>query len=72
MDNNNLMKYKGYEGSIEFSETDGVYFGKVQHVDSLISYEGATQSALLDDFHRAVDDYLALCEAEHREPEVPH
>lgn len=53
-----LMEYKGYEGSIEFSEEDGVYYGKVQNVDSLISYEGTTPAELLDDFHKAVDDYL--------------
>ena len=66
------MNYRGYEGSIEFSEADGIYFGKVQNVDSLISYEGATQDELLDDFHKAVDDYLALCEADHKQPETPH
>lgn len=60
------MEYKGYEGSIEFSEEDGVYFGKVQNVDSLISYEGATPVELLVDFHKAVDDYLTQCEADHR------
>ena len=67
-----LMNYRGYEGSIEFSEADGIYFGKVQNVDSLLSYEGATQDELLDDFHKAVDDYLALCEADHKQPETPH
>ena len=36
----NTMEYKGYVGSIEFSESDGVFFGKVQGIRSLISYEG--------------------------------
>lgn len=67
-----LMEYKGYKGSREFSEADGVYFGKVQQVESLISYEGATQTELLEDFHKAVDNYLALCEMEHRQPDIPH
>lgn len=34
------MTYKGYVGSVEFSDADGVFFGKVQGVRSLISYEG--------------------------------
>ena len=37
---NNIMEYKGYVGSVEFSEKDGLFFGKVQGIRSLISYEG--------------------------------
>ena len=66
---NNTMKYKGYIGSVEFSETDCVFYGKVQGIRSLISYEGSTASELLQDFHDAVDDYLALCESEGKTPE---
>ena len=69
---NNIMQYKGYVGSVEFSENDGVYIGKVQGVCSLISYEGITVQELLDDFHGAVDDYLSLCAEEGTEPEIAH
>ena len=69
---NNIMQYKGYVGSVEFSENDNVRFGKVQGIRSLISYEGTTVQELLDDFHGAVDDYLALCAEEGIEPEVPY
>ena len=65
----NTMEYKGYVGNVEFSEEDEVFFGKVIGIRSLISYEGATARELIKDFHDAVDDYLALCEAEGREPE---
>ena len=37
---NNIMEYKGYVGSVEFSEKDEVFYGKVQGIRSLISYEG--------------------------------
>ena len=36
----NTMEYKGYVGSVEFSEEDGIFFGKVMGIRSLISYEG--------------------------------
>ena len=36
----NVIEYKGYVGSIEFSEEDCIFFGKVQGIRSLISYEG--------------------------------
>ena len=69
---NNTMEYKGYVGSIEFSEPDGVFFGKVQGIRSLISYEGTNAKELVEDFHGAVDDYLSLCEAEGETPEVAY
>lgn len=66
---NNTMEYKNYVGSVEFSEADEVFFGKVQGVRALISYEGTTAKELVADFHDAVEAYLALCEAEGKEPE---
>ena len=65
----NTMEYKNYVGSVEFSERDGVFFGKVMGIRSLISYEGTTAKELVEDFHGAVDDYLELCAAEGKEPE---
>ena len=69
---NNTMEYKGYVGSVEFSENDGVLYGKVQGIRSLISYEGTTVAELVADFHGAVGDYFTLCEEEGTEPEVAY
>lgn len=55
---NNTIQYKGYVGSVEFSEEDGLFYGKVMGIRSLISYEGETARELIDDFHAAVDDYF--------------
>lgn len=65
----NTMEYKNYVGSVEFSESDGVFFGKVMGIRAMISYEGTTAKELVEDFHGAVDDYLELCEEEGKEPE---
>ena len=69
---NNLLSYKGYIGSIEFSEEDGVFFGKVLGIRALISYEGTNAKELVEDFHAAIDDYLTLCADEGIEPEVAY
>ncbi len=66
---NNTIEYKGYIGSVEFSENDGVFFGKVLGIRSLISYEGTNANELIEDFHGAVDDYLAECEESGKSPE---
>ena len=68
----NTIEYKGYVGSIEFSEADGVFFGKVQGIRSLVSYEGTNAAELVEDFHGAVDDYLALCAEDGTAPEMAY
>lgn len=55
----NTIEYKGYIGTMEFSENDGVYYGKVQGIRSLISYEGNDIGELISDFHGAIDEYLS-------------
>lgn len=65
----NTMEYKGYIGSVEFSEVDEVFFGQVQGIRSLISYEGTNAKELIKDFHGAIDDYLNFCKEEGIEPE---
>ena len=69
---NNIMEYKGYIGSVEFSERDELFYGKVQGIRSLISYEGSTAAELVADFHGAVDDYLTLCKEEGTKPEIAY
>lgn len=66
---NNTMEYKGYVGSVEFSEEDALFYGKVLGIRALISYEGTNAAELVADFHGAVDDYLELCAQSGTEPE---
>lgn len=66
---NNTMEYKGYVGSVEFSEEDALFYGKVLGIRALISYEGTNAAELVTDFHGAVDDYLELCAQTGTEPE---
>ena len=65
------LHYKGYTGSLEFSETDAVFHGKVIGIKSLISFEGDSVTAITGDFHNAVDEYLAFCAEKRKEPEKP-
>ncbi len=66
---NNMIEYKGYIGTVEFSESDNLFYGKVLGIRALISYEGQNAKELLEDFHNAVDDYLELCKSQNVEPE---
>ncbi|MDR2168217.1 MAG: type II toxin-antitoxin system HicB family antitoxin [Clostridiales bacterium] len=68
---NNYLHYKDYIGSVEFSEEDAVFFGKVLGVKSLISFEGDSVMALIEDFRNSVDEYLDFCAEVGKEPESP-
>ena len=34
------LKYKGFVGSVAFSEEDNVFFGKIDGIDGLVNFEG--------------------------------
>ncbi len=68
-----LLKYKGYTGSVEFSEEDNCLFGKVQGLrGTLISYEGDTVEDIRQDFQNMIDSYLESCKARGVEPARPY
>ncbi len=66
-----FMKYKGYQGSVEYSAEDHVLFGKVMFIKSLLIYEGETLSELETMFHQTIDEYLKECEEEGIAPNIP-
>ena len=67
------LKYKGYIGSVEYSEDDKCLFGRVQGMlKDRISYEGSTVEELTADFEGAVDDYLQLCTEKGVKPRKPY
>ena len=54
------LKYKDYTGSIEWSEVDGIYHGKLLGISDLIMYEGSSLEELEEYFNEAVDDYMDM------------
>lgn len=65
----NTMTYKGYLGSVAYSEKDNVFFGKIEGINGMVNFEGESVKELTDAFHEAVDDYLAYCKEEGIEPD---
>jgi len=65
----NTLKYKGYIGSVSYSEPDKVFYGKIEGIDGLVNYEGESVAELTASFHEAVDDYLAFCEDHNWKPQ---
>jgi len=68
----NTLTYNGYTGSVDFSEEDNVFFGKLEGINALVNYEGESVSELKSAFREAVDDYLEFCKEEGLTPEKPY
>ena len=66
-----MLEYKGYLGSVEYSEADGVFHGRVLGITDHITYEGESVRKLKDGFEEAVEDYFEGCVEVGKNPEKP-
>jgi predicted HicB family RNase H-like nuclease len=65
------LEYKGYSGSVEYSAEDRCLHGKIIGIRDLVSYEGRRVDDLEKNFRAAIDEYLAFCKAENKQPDQP-
>ena len=65
----NTIEYNGYIGSIEYSPEDKCFFGKLEMIDDIVTFEAHTAQELEENFHNAVDEYIATCKTLGREPQ---
>ncbi|WP_455156373.1 type II toxin-antitoxin system HicB family antitoxin [Treponema socranskii] len=56
-----ILQYKDFIGSVHFNAADEIFFGKIEGIDDLVSFEGNTVSELKQAFEEAVNDYIILC-----------
>ena len=71
MKKNNLLKYKGFYGSVSFDEEVKILYGKIEFIRDLVNYEAKDIEALVIAFHKAIDDYLVDCRNAQKEPDKP-
>ena len=65
----NTLKYKDFLGSVEYSDGDNCFFGKIIGTTDLITFEGDSVETLKAAFAEAVEDYLTLCKEVGKEPQ---
>ncbi|MDI6794017.1 MAG: type II toxin-antitoxin system HicB family antitoxin [bacterium] len=68
---NDTLTYQGLIGSVHFSPDDDVFYGKIEEINDLVTFEGHTPEGLIKAFQEAVDDYISLCVESAKEPERP-
>jgi len=55
---NASLSYKGFIGSVHFSTDDRVFFGKIEGIDDLATFEGTTVDELEEAFKYMVDKQI--------------
>lgn len=66
-----ILEYKGFQGSVDFSLEDNILYGKILHIDDLVSYDADSVAEVFEAFKEAVDDYLKMCEETGKAPNKP-
>ncbi len=56
-----VLQYKDFIGSVHYSAEDDVFFGKIEGISDLITFEGTHVNELKESFQEAVDDYIDIC-----------
>lgn len=69
---NNLLCHGKYYGSVEVDTDDNILYGKILHINDLVSYHGETVPELKENFLAAVDNYLETCSELGVEPDKPY
>ncbi len=64
-----ILTYKGFIGSVHFSNEDKVFHGKIEGIDDLVTFEARSVDGLIKAFQNEVDDYMALCKELGKKPE---
>ena len=67
----NTLTYKDYIGSVSFSAEDEVFYGKIEHINDLITFESGNAHEIKSAFEEAVDEYISFCEEKGVKPDKP-
>jgi predicted HicB family RNase H-like nuclease len=60
-----VITYKGFIGSVHFASEDRVFYGRVEGINDLISFEGKTVDELEEGFKYMVDEHIKDCKKNH-------
>lgn len=64
----NTLEYKGYFAKVEYIKEDEILFGKIEGIDDLVTFQSDKASEIKNEFIKAVEDYLILCDELGKEP----
>jgi len=57
----NILKYNDFIATVKYSEEDEAFIGRIEGIDSVVSFEGQSVEELKSAFREAVESYLDFC-----------
>jgi len=61
---NNILTYKGFIGSVNYSADDHIFFGKIEGINDLVTFEGASVDELENAFQEMLNLHIEDCRRE--------
>lgn len=55
-------------GSVHFDAEDLIFYGKIEGINDLVTFEGKITDKIVQAFHEAVEDYITLCKEVGKKP----
>jgi predicted HicB family RNase H-like nuclease len=66
-----MFTYKNYTAKVEVDTETKRLRGRVLNIHDAVHFEGETVESTEQEFHRAIEDYLQLCQRSGKDPEKP-
>ena len=66
------MTHRGYTAAVAYDVDDHVFSGRVVGLRDVLYFEGKTVAELEEGFRAVVEDYLAICAENGKEPDRPY
>ncbi|KOH44984.1 type II toxin-antitoxin system HicB family antitoxin [Sunxiuqinia dokdonensis] len=60
----NVLTYKGFIGSVNYSADDRLFFGKIEGINDLVTFEGTSVDELENAFKEMVSLHIEDCQRE--------
>ena len=57
----NVLKYNDFIATVKYSDEDEAFIGRIEGIDSVVSFEGQSVEELKSAFREAVESYLDFC-----------
>ncbi len=71
MSGKDLIHHRGYYGSVHFDFDEKIFYGKIEFIRDLVTYEASDAETLIRHFCEAVDEYLEDCKDLNKTPDIP-
>jgi predicted HicB family RNase H-like nuclease len=62
----NKLSHKGFIGSVSFGPDDRIFYGKIEGINDLVTFEGTTMDELEKAFKFMIEKYIQDCERERK------